>query len=114
MSSPGPVGSRSQRQSPPRAADKCRAVLVTARATLVEVTRAITATGDFGDDAFTNALLRHDLAKGTVQTRKFGRDATVGEAVFAPEGIAFIPLWVSTICRPRTLRQTDLIPNGPW
>ena len=27
-----------------------------------EVTRAITAAGDFGDDAFTNALLQHDLA----------------------------------------------------
>jgi carotenoid cleavage dioxygenase-like enzyme len=49
-----------------------------------EVTRAITPAGDFADDAFTNALLRHDLAKGTVQTREFGRAATVGEAVFAP------------------------------
>jgi carotenoid cleavage dioxygenase len=53
-------------------------------AVIGEVTRAITAAGDFADDAFTNALLRHDLTKGTVQTREFGRDATVGEAVFAP------------------------------
>jgi carotenoid cleavage dioxygenase len=49
-----------------------------------EVARAITATGDFTDDAFTNALLRHDLAEGTVQAHEFGRDATVGEGVFAP------------------------------
>jgi len=53
-------------------------------AVIGEVTRAITATGDFGDDAFTNALLRHDLARGTVEVHEFGRDATVGEAVFAP------------------------------
>jgi carotenoid cleavage dioxygenase-like enzyme len=49
-----------------------------------EVTRAITAAGDFGDDAFTNALLRHDLVRGTVEAHEFGRDATAGEAVFAP------------------------------
>ena len=49
-----------------------------------EVTRAITAAGDFADDAFTNALLRHDLIHGSVEAHEFGRDATVGEAVFAP------------------------------
>ena len=53
-------------------------------AVIGEVTRAITPAGDFADDAFTNALLRHDLAKGAVQVREFGRDAAVGEAVFAP------------------------------
>jgi carotenoid cleavage dioxygenase-like enzyme len=53
-------------------------------AVIGEVTRAITASGDFGDDAFSNAILRHDLVAGTVQAREFGRDATVGEAVFAP------------------------------
>jgi carotenoid cleavage dioxygenase-like enzyme len=53
-------------------------------AVIAEITRAITATGDFADDAFSNALLRHDLANGTVQARQFGRDAAVGEAVFAP------------------------------
>ena len=40
--------------------------------------------GDFADEAFTNALLKHDLAAGTVEAHEFGRDATVGEAVFAP------------------------------
>ncbi|SFL56973.1 carotenoid oxygenase family protein [Geodermatophilus ruber] len=40
--------------------------------------------GDFADGAFTNALLKHDLATGTVQAHPFGRDAAVGEAVFAP------------------------------
>jgi carotenoid cleavage dioxygenase-like enzyme len=40
--------------------------------------------GDFADEAFSNALLRHDLAAGTVQAHEFGKDATAGEAVFAP------------------------------
>jgi carotenoid cleavage dioxygenase len=40
--------------------------------------------GDFADEAFSNALLKHDLAHGTVQTHQFGSDATAGEAVFAP------------------------------
>ena len=53
-------------------------------AVIGEAIQAITAAGDFGDDAFTNAILRHDLARGTVETHQFGRDATVGEAVFAP------------------------------
>jgi carotenoid cleavage dioxygenase len=53
-------------------------------AVIGDVTRAITVAGDFGDDAFTNAILRHDLAHGSVEAHEFGRDATVGEAVFAP------------------------------
>ena len=53
-------------------------------AVIGEVVRAITAAGDFGDDAFANAILKHDLAAGTVQAHEFGKDATVGEAVFAP------------------------------
>ena len=53
-------------------------------AVIGEVTRAITAAGDFTDDAFTNAILKHDLDHGTVQVHEFGRDATAGEAVFAP------------------------------
>jgi carotenoid cleavage dioxygenase-like enzyme len=53
-------------------------------AVIGEVTRAITVGGDFADDAFANALLRHDLVGGTTETKEFGRDATVGEAVFAP------------------------------
>ena len=53
-------------------------------AVIGEVNRAITVSGDFSDDAFANAILRHDLAAGTVQAREFGRDHTVGEAVFAP------------------------------
>ena len=31
-----------------------------------------------------NAVLKHDLAAGTVEAHEFGRDATAGEAVFAP------------------------------
>jgi carotenoid cleavage dioxygenase-like enzyme len=53
-------------------------------AVIGEVNRAITMSGDFSDDAFANAILRHDLTAGTVQAREFGRDHTVGEAVFAP------------------------------
>jgi carotenoid cleavage dioxygenase-like enzyme len=40
--------------------------------------------GTFPDDAFANALLKHDLVAGTVEAHGFGRDAAVGEAVFAP------------------------------
>jgi carotenoid cleavage dioxygenase-like enzyme len=40
--------------------------------------------GTFQDAAFTDALLKHDLATGTVEAHRFPRDATVGEAVFAP------------------------------
>jgi carotenoid cleavage dioxygenase-like enzyme len=40
--------------------------------------------GDFADEAFSNALLKHDLTAGTVQVHEFGQDATAGEAVFVP------------------------------
>ncbi|RBY77273.1 carotenoid oxygenase [Geodermatophilus sp. TF02-6] len=40
--------------------------------------------GDFGDDAFANALLKHDLSTGAVEVHRFERDAAAGEAVFAP------------------------------
>jgi carotenoid cleavage dioxygenase-like enzyme len=53
-------------------------------AVIGDVNRAITAAGDFSDDAFSNALIKHDLTTGSHQAREFGRDATVGEAVFAP------------------------------
>jgi len=53
-------------------------------AVIGEINRAITVAGDFSDDAFANAIIRHDLVAQTAQTRGFGRDATVGEAVFAP------------------------------
>ena len=33
-----------------------------------------------------SVLLRHDLDRGTSEARSFGRDATVGEAVFVPRG----------------------------
>ena len=44
----------------------------------------VSPSGDFADEAFSNALLKHDLARGTVQAHEFGPDATAGEAVFAP------------------------------
>jgi carotenoid cleavage dioxygenase-like enzyme len=54
-------------------------------AAIGEVARAgFNMNGDFADQAFANTLFKHDLDRGTAQTHDFGRDATVGEAVFAP------------------------------
>jgi carotenoid cleavage dioxygenase len=54
-------------------------------AVIGDVSRAtISLSGDFADQAFANALLKHDLAHGTTQAHEFGRDATAGEAVFVP------------------------------
>ena len=49
-----------------------------------ELDRHVTINGDFGDDAFSDALLRHDLECGTTQAYEFDRGCAVGEAVFAP------------------------------
>ena len=38
------------------------------------------------DDTFTNALVKHDLERGTAEVHRFGRDEAVGEAVFAAAG----------------------------
>jgi carotenoid cleavage dioxygenase len=40
--------------------------------------------GSFPDGAFADALLKHDLATGRVETHRFPPGAVVGEAVFAP------------------------------
>jgi carotenoid cleavage dioxygenase-like enzyme len=54
-------------------------------AVIGEVSRAlISLNGDFADQAFANALLKHDLAHGSVEAHEFGRGATAGEAVFVP------------------------------
>jgi carotenoid cleavage dioxygenase len=54
-------------------------------AVIGEVSQAtVSLSGDFADDAFANALLKHDLAVGSVQAHEFGPGATTGEAVFAP------------------------------
>ncbi|NUT51898.1 MAG: carotenoid oxygenase [Saccharothrix sp.] len=45
-----------------------------------------TAGGTPSDDAFTNALVKHDLERGTTEVHAFGRDEAVGEAVFAATG----------------------------
>jgi carotenoid cleavage dioxygenase-like enzyme len=44
----------------------------------------VSLSGDFADGAFANALLKHDLTAGTAEAHEFSRDATAGEAVFAP------------------------------
>jgi carotenoid cleavage dioxygenase-like enzyme len=54
-------------------------------AVIGEVSKAlISLSGEFADQAFANALLKHDLAHGTAETHEFGRGATAGEAVFVP------------------------------
>ena len=35
-----------------------------------------------------NALLKHDLAHGTLEAHEFGADATAGEAVFVPASLS--------------------------
>ncbi|NUO99060.1 MAG: carotenoid oxygenase [Nonomuraea sp.] len=40
------------------------------------------------DEAFDNSLIKHDLERGTQETRRFGRGAYVGEPVFVPAGEA--------------------------
>jgi carotenoid cleavage dioxygenase-like enzyme len=40
--------------------------------------------GQIADNAFARAVLKHDLAAGTVQAHDFGTDTVAGEAVFAP------------------------------
>ena len=86
-------------------------------AVIGEVTQAITAAGDFTDDAFTNAILKHDLDHGTVQVHEFGRDATAGEAVFAPAWRRTPPRttatsWPSSTI-PTAARPTWLSPRRP-
>ena len=54
-------------------------------AVIGDVSRAtISLGGDFADQAFANALLKHDLVRGTVEAHEFGAAATAGEAVFVP------------------------------
>jgi carotenoid cleavage dioxygenase-like enzyme len=54
-------------------------------AVIGEVSRAtVSLTGDFADQAFANALLKHDLLRDSVEAHEFGPDATAGEAVFIP------------------------------
>ncbi|MFY7068336.1 carotenoid oxygenase family protein [Nocardiopsis changdeensis] len=67
-----------------------------ARATLVHRYGYTAATDLYGipftgegtppDAAFTNALVKHDLERGTSEVHRFGREESVGEAVFAATG----------------------------
>jgi carotenoid cleavage dioxygenase len=43
---------------------------------------------DLPDEAFDNTLIKHDLERGTQESRQFGRGAYVGEPVFVPAGEA--------------------------
>jgi carotenoid cleavage dioxygenase len=45
---------------------------------------AVRPNGDFRDEAFEHAVLKHDLTAGTVEVHDFGTHAAVGEPVFAP------------------------------
>jgi carotenoid cleavage dioxygenase len=54
-------------------------------AVIGELNRAtVSPGGGFADGAFGNALLKHDLASGTVEAHEFSPDATAGEGVFVP------------------------------
>jgi carotenoid cleavage dioxygenase-like enzyme len=54
-------------------------------AVIGEVNQAlIPLSGDFADQAFANALLKHDLTRGSTEAHEFGSGATAGEAVFVP------------------------------
>ncbi|PBC65862.1 dioxygenase [Streptomyces sp. Tue6028] len=44
----------------------------------------LTADGDPPDRAFANALIKHDLFRGSTQVHRLPRDAAAGEAVFVP------------------------------
>ncbi|MEU7410323.1 carotenoid oxygenase family protein [Streptomyces sp. NPDC042638] len=44
--------------------------------------------GDPPDDAFSNALLKHDLLRGTTEVHRLPRSAAAGEAVFVPRDAA--------------------------
>ncbi|MFJ7274641.1 carotenoid oxygenase family protein [Kitasatospora sp. NPDC098663] len=39
---------------------------------------------DRPDEGFSNALLKHDVVRGTTEAHEFGRDGAVGEGVFVP------------------------------
>ncbi|RSN15747.1 carotenoid oxygenase [Nonomuraea sp. WAC 01424] len=43
---------------------------------------------DLPDEAFDNTLIKHDLERGTQESRRFGRGAYAGEPVFVPSGAA--------------------------
>jgi carotenoid cleavage dioxygenase len=56
-------------------------------AVIGKITRAtLQPSGDFADEAFANALLKHDLGAGSVQAHDFGQHAAASEAVFVPAG----------------------------
>jgi carotenoid cleavage dioxygenase len=54
-------------------------------AVIGEVSQAlISLSGQFRDQAFANALIKHDLLHSTTDAHEFGKDETAGEAVFVP------------------------------
>jgi hypothetical protein len=44
--------------------------------------------GDFADEAFANAVLKHDLAADAVEAHEFGRDATAARPSSPPPHLA--------------------------
>ncbi|MEV4178114.1 carotenoid oxygenase family protein [Nonomuraea sp. NPDC049709] len=55
---------------------------------LHEIVRPATELEDLPDEAFDNTLIKHDLERGTQESRQFGRGAYVGEPVFVGSGQA--------------------------
>lgn len=64
---------------------------------------------DLPDAAFDNTLIKHDLAAGTRESRRFGRDAYVGEPVFVPSGDGEDDGYVMTFVNNPARGAADLV-----
>ncbi|MEW9548509.1 carotenoid oxygenase family protein [Nonomuraea sp. NPDC050783] len=73
------------------------------------VSPAETELEDLPDEAFDNTLIKHDLVRGTQETRRFGRGAYVGEPVFVPAGEAEDDGYVMTFVNNPDRGAADLV-----
>ncbi|MEV4100568.1 carotenoid oxygenase family protein [Nonomuraea sp. NPDC049649] len=64
---------------------------------------------DLPDAAFDNTLIKHDLTAGTRESRRFGRDAYVGEPVFVPSGDGEDDGYVMTFVNNPARGAADLV-----
>ncbi|MFC5832043.1 carotenoid oxygenase family protein [Nonomuraea insulae] len=64
---------------------------------------------DLPDEAFDNTLIKHDLERGTQESRRFGREAYVGEPVFVGSGEAEDDGYVITYVNNPARGAADLV-----
>ncbi|MFC7587344.1 carotenoid oxygenase family protein [Nonomuraea antimicrobica] len=64
---------------------------------------------DLPDEAFENTLIKHDLVRGTQESRVFGRGAYVGEPVFVGSGAAEDDGWLIAYVNDPARGATDLV-----